>query len=63
MLTDRSTITILLLDVFAFCAVLAYASFESRHKSRKQRRALVKTDADEKHRPEFNQAESLKRQI
>lgn len=41
---DRSTITILVLELFAFFAVLAYASFESRHKSRKQRRALIKMD-------------------
>ena len=48
--TDSSTITILVLDVFAFFAVLAYASFESRHKSRKQHRALIKTYLDEKPR-------------
>ncbi|UDL90769.1 hypothetical protein LGH82_05520 [Mesorhizobium sp. PAMC28654] len=48
--TDSSTITILVLDVFAFLAVLAYASFESRHKSRKQRHAPIKTDLDEKPR-------------
>jgi hypothetical protein len=48
--TDSSTITILVLDVFAFLAVLAYASFESRHKSRKQRRAMIKTDLDKEPR-------------
>ncbi|WP_181176927.1 MULTISPECIES: hypothetical protein [unclassified Mesorhizobium] len=48
--TDSSTITILVLDVFAFLAVLAYASFESRHKSRKQRRATIKTDLDKEPR-------------
>jgi hypothetical protein len=48
--TDSSTITILVLDVFAFFAVLAYASFESRRKLRKQRRALVKTHLDGKPR-------------
>ena len=48
--TDISTTTILVLDVFAFLAVLAYASFESRHKLRKQRRALIKTHLDEKPR-------------
>lgn len=48
--TESSTITILVLDVFAFLAVLAYASFESRHKSRKQRRALIHTDLDERPR-------------
>lgn len=47
---DSSTITILVLDVFAFLAVLAYASLESRHKSRKQRRALIKKALDEKPR-------------
>jgi hypothetical protein len=42
--TESSTVTVLVLDVFAFFAVLAYASFESRHRSRKQHRALIKTD-------------------
>lgn len=42
--TGGSTITILVLQVFAFLAVLAYASFEARHRSRKQHRALIKTD-------------------
>lgn len=48
--TDSSTTTILVLDVFAFLAVLAYASFVSRRKLRKQRRALIKTHLDEKPR-------------
>lgn len=41
---ESSTVTVLVLDVFAFLAVLAYASFESRHRSRKQHGALIKTD-------------------
>lgn len=48
--TDNSTITILVLEVFAFFAVLAYASFESHRRLRKQQRALVKTDVDRKPR-------------
>jgi len=41
---ESSTVTVLVLDVFAFLAVLAYASFEARHRSRKQHGALIKTD-------------------
>lgn len=48
--TDSSTITVLVLDIFAFFAVLAYASFESRHKLRKQRLALIKTHLGNKPR-------------
>lgn len=48
--TETSTVTVLVLDVFAFFVVLAYASLESRHKLRKQHRALIKTNLDEKPR-------------
>lgn len=44
--TVNSTIATLVLDVFAFLAVLGYASFESRHKFRKQRRALIEAALD-----------------
>jgi hypothetical protein len=48
--TDSSTITVLVLDAFAFLAVLAYASFESRHRLRGKRPAPIKTHLDEKPR-------------
>ncbi|AZN96139.1 hypothetical protein EJ066_01870 [Mesorhizobium sp. M9A.F.Ca.ET.002.03.1.2] len=51
--TDSLLVTIAVLVVFAFfMAVLSYASFdESRRLPRKQRLAVVKTDAEGKSRP------------